>query len=114
MKIRLEEMSWSEVEEVLKEPNAVILPTGSIEQHDLHLPLNVDIRCAAYIAEQAARKVTDEHKIRVLVAPVVNYVEASTFSKFPGTIGISLDTFVRVRRYYSELCKPGVQEHHHC
>lgn len=96
MKIKLEDMSWPEVEEILKKPNVMILPTGCIEQHGRHLPLSVDLRCATYIAELAARKVTDEHNIRILVAPAVPYGEVSGFSKFPGTVGLSVDTFTRV------------------
>ena len=94
MKIKLEEMSWPEVAEVLKQPNVVILPAGSMEQHGLHLPLNVDSSCSAYIAEQTAIKVIEEHKIQVLVAPTVSYGETSSFRRYPGTIGISLDTLV--------------------
>ena len=84
--IKFEEMSWPEVAEVLQEPNAMILPVGSIEQHGPHLPLNVDFRIAEYIAWQAARRVTNEYKIRILVAPAVRYTEAlSGFSRtFPG------------------------------
>ena len=96
MKIRLEDMTWPEVEGVLKEPNVVILPTGCLEQHGRHLPLSVDTRCAAYVAELAARKVTDEHNIRVVVAPPVIYGETLTFRNFPGTVGLSLDTITRV------------------
>ena len=96
MKIRLEDMTWPEVEEVLKKPRVMILPVGSIEQHGPHLPLSVDFRCAAYIAEQAAARVTEEGKIHALVAPVVRYAETSTFRSFPGTIGLSIDTTIRV------------------
>jgi len=95
-KVKLEHMTWPEVEEVLQEPNVMVLPVGSIEQHGLHLPLSVDFRCAEYIAWEAAKKVTDEYKIRVLVAPAVRYTEAAFFSRFPGTTGISFDTLVRV------------------
>jgi creatinine amidohydrolase len=98
MKIKLEEMSWPEVDEVLKQPNVVILPVGAIEQHGLHLPLDVDARCSAHIAEQVARKVIEEHKIGVLVAPTVYYGETSTFRGFPGTIGVSVDTLVSMIR----------------
>ncbi|GAI19376.1 unnamed protein product, partial [marine sediment metagenome] len=87
MEIRLENLSWPEVKEVLKKPHAVILPTGSVEQHGLHLPLNVDYRCPTYVAELAAGKVAKEHDIRVLVAPAVHYGEtSSTFADFPGVI----------------------------
>ncbi len=96
MKILWEDMSWPEIEEVLKRPNAVILPTGSTEQHGLHLPVNVDSRCAAYIAEQAARKVSEENQIPVLVLPVVPYGDTATFRYYPGTVSLSIDTFSRV------------------
>ena len=98
MKIRLDGMTWPEVEEALRKPNAVIVPTGSTEQHGLHLPLNVDACCATHMAEQAARKVNDEHQIRVIVAPTISYGETTTFSLagFTGTIGVSVDTMIRV------------------
>ncbi|MBA7560020.1 Creatinine amidohydrolase [subsurface metagenome] len=96
--IKFEDMSWSEVAEVLKEPNAMILPVGSIEQHGPHLPLNVDFRITEHIAWQAARRVTDENKIHVLVAPAVRYAEVLSGSSrtFPGTTGVRFDTFMSV------------------
>ena len=98
MKIKLDEMTWPEVAEVLKKSNAVVVPVGSTEQHGLHLPLNVDARCATHMAEQAAEKVNDGHQIRVIVAPAITYGETSTFSLagFTGTIGVSVDTLIRV------------------
>jgi len=100
MKIKLEDMSWPEIEEALKEPNVAILPTGATEQHGRHLPVNVDSRSATYVAEQAARKVTEEHQIRVLVLPTIYYGETSgtpPFSRaFTGNIGVSVDTYLRM------------------
>lgn len=96
MKIKLDDMTWPEVEEVLRAPNAVVIPVGSTEQHGLHLPLSVDSRCATYMAEQAARKVTEEHQIRAVVAPTIHYTEVVDFESFPGSIGISVDTEIRV------------------
>ena len=94
--IKLEYMTWVEVAEVLKQRNVVILPVGSIEQHGPHLPLNTDSVHPTYLAEKAARKVTDEHEIRVLVAPTFYYGDDSEFKMFPGTIGVSPDTLVKV------------------
>jgi len=93
MKIRLEDMRWPEVEEALKGSHVVLLPTGATEQHGRHLPLSVDSRNATHLSELAARKVTDEHDIRVLVAPVIAYGEISGHGSYPGTIGVSPDTF---------------------
>jgi len=100
MKIRLGDMRWPEVEEVLKKTNVVILPTGATEQHGRHLPVNFDAAVATHIAEQVARRVTEEHEIRVLVAPTIPYGETfgtPPFGKLlPGTIGISGDTTIRL------------------
>lgn len=96
MKVRLDEMSWSEVKEVLTKPHVVLLPLGSTEEHGAHLPLNVDSAAATYIAEHAARKVAEEHKIFVLVAPTIDYTDVSIHKMFPGTIGVKVDTLIRM------------------
>ena len=96
MKVRLAEMSWPEVQEILTKPNAVLLPIGSTEQHGAHLPLNVDSLTATYIAEKTALKVADEHNICVLVAPTVDYTDVSVHKMFPGTVGLKVDTLIRV------------------
>lgn len=96
MNIHLSDLSWPEIAEVQKKPNLIILPTGSTEQHGHHLPTNVDSCLATYLAEQAAQKVNTGKKIRALVAPTIHYTEVDTFKEFPGTIGISLDTEVRL------------------
>jgi len=107
MQIRLENLTWPEVEDILKGPNAIILPTGSVEQHGRHLPLSIDYRCPEYVAEQAAKKVSEEHGIRVLVAPSVQYGETSSgFTDYPGTIGLSIDTAIRV---YEDLARSFIR-----
>lgn len=96
MDSRLSDLSWPEIAEIQKKPNLIILPIGSTEQHGPHLPINVDSCLATYLAEQAAKKVNTEQPIRVLVAPTIHYTEVDTFKEFPGTIGISLDTEVKL------------------
>jgi len=96
MEIFLANLTWPLVEEILKKPNAVVVPVGSVEQHGRHLPLSVDYRCPAYVAELAARKFTEENGIRVLVAPAIHYGETTGFGDFPGTIGLTIDTSISV------------------
>jgi creatinine amidohydrolase len=96
LKIRLDEMSWPDVKNILTKPHAVILPIGSTEEHGAHLPLNVDSFTVTYIAENAARKVKTENGVDVLVAPTIDYTDVSPHKMFPGTIGVKLDTFIRV------------------
>ena len=45
------ELSWPEVDEVLKNTDTVLLPMGSTEQHGRHLPLGVDGYIPIGIAE---------------------------------------------------------------
>ena len=96
MTVRLDEMTWPEVKELLTKPHAVILPIGSTEEHGGHLPLNVDSATGTYIAEGAAKKVVTEHGINVVVAPTIDYTDISPHKIFPGTIGVKLDTLMKM------------------
>ena len=72
MVLRLGEMTWPEVAEVLKKPNAIILTVGATEEGGYHMPLNFANVIFSYIAEKSADKVTDQHpKISVNVAPTI-------------------------------------------
>jgi creatinine amidohydrolase len=92
MKVRFSHFTWPEIAEIQKQPNIIILPVGSTEQHGPHLPLNVDSCCPTYIAEKAAFLTNQEKKIVALVAPTVHYTEVATFDSYPGSIGVSVDT----------------------
>ena len=96
--MKLDEMRWPEVEELLTKPNVVILPIGATEQHGPHLPLNTDTASTVYFAEQVAHRVTEEHSIRVVVAPAIPYGETRGTPPFgqllPGTISITGDTVI--------------------
>ena len=96
MDIHLTDLSWPEIAKIQQKPHLIILPIGSTEQHGPHLPVNVNSCLATYLAEQAARKINAGKKISVLVAPTIHYTEVETFREFPGTIGISLDTEIRL------------------
>lgn len=105
--IRLECLTWTDVADILKKPNAIVIPVGSVEQHGPHLPLNTDSSIAGYMAYGAARKVTDVFGIRVLVAPTIPYGDVTIHKKFPGTVGISTETLTRV---IEELIRAFVEQ----
>ena len=96
MTVRLEDMTWPEVKEALTRPHAIIIPLGSTEEHGYHLPLKTDSLHATHIAEHAAQRVLDEHNIRAMVAPTLDYTDVSMHKMFPGTIGLKVDTLIRV------------------
>ena len=92
----MENMTWKEVEEAVKQTKTVIIPFGSTEEHGYHLPLSTDYLIAYEIGKMVAEKV------KVLVAPPITYGVCRTTASFPGTITISLET---IKNLTKEICK---------
>lgn len=85
--MRLDHMTWREVEDYLERSAGIILPTGSTEQHGPMGLIGTDALCAATIAGQAARAAG------AVVAPVLAYAPAPFNTGFPGTVSISPGLF---------------------
>lgn len=85
--MRLDHMTWPEVEAYLTRSNAILLPVGSTEQHGPMGLIGTDALCATVIAERAAEQA------RALVAPTLALTPAPFNMAFPGTISISEPTF---------------------
>jgi creatinine amidohydrolase len=82
-------MNWMQVEERVRQDDRCILPIGSVEQH-AYLSLGTDMILAEKVSLDAAEP------LGVPVFPVVPYGLASTFADFPGTLSLSLRTYVGV------------------
>jgi creatinine amidohydrolase len=65
--MKLEDLTWKEIEEYLKSNRQLILPVGTCEQHGPHLPLNTDTLVAERVAEYLSEKTG------VLVGPTLSY-----------------------------------------
>lgn len=89
-KVVLPEMSWPEVEEVLKETSVAIIPVGSCEQHGLHLPLGADFLGGFTMAKKIAEEAG------AVVAPVLWVGYSEHHMGFPGTITLTTETLVQV------------------
>jgi creatinine amidohydrolase len=85
--LRLDHMTWPEVEAHLARKGGVILPVGSTEQHGPMGLIGTDAQCATVIAEQAAGL------CGAVVAPTLALTPAPFNMAFPGTISISTATF---------------------
>ena len=81
----LQDRTFQEVGEYLQKNQTIILPYALSEQHGAHLPLDVDIRNADFLAAKLAER------LGCLTAPTLNY----TFSggMLPGTINVKPNTF---------------------
>ncbi len=82
-------MNWLQVEERVKQDDRCILPIGSVEQH-ARLSLGTDMILAEKVALDAAEP------LGVPVFPVLPYGLASSFADFPGTVSLSLRTYISV------------------
>ena len=65
--MRLDDLTWKEVEEYLKSNRQLIVPIGTCEQHGPHLPLNTDTLVANKLAEYLSEETG------ILVGPTLNY-----------------------------------------
>ncbi len=89
--MRIAEMNWMQVEEYLKHDDRAVLPLGSTEQHAF-LSLATD----SLLAERMATEAADP--LGVPVFPVLSYGITPYFTAYPGTVTLTMETFLRVVR----------------
>jgi len=87
---RYNRLTWEEMNDAIAMQKVVILPTGSTEQHGLHLPLETD----AFLVESVCLEVGSRIPDRVLVLPTISYGLNMHHIDFPGTIHIEPETFI--------------------
>jgi creatinine amidohydrolase len=91
------EMTWTEVDEALKDRPVAILPVGATLAHGPHLPVSTDTVVATEMARRAAAKLK-EHGISALILPPVHFAVADIGADFAGTISIAPETEVALVR----------------
>lgn len=100
--MRLDLSTWLEVEAYLTKSSAIVLPTGSNEQHGPMGLIGTDAICAEVIATRAANKAD------ALVAPTLAYTPAPFNLAFPGSTSISPQTFrTLIREIVEGLASQG-------
>lgn len=85
--MKLEQMTWYEVDGRIAEGAAIMLPVGSTEQHGPMGRIGTDTICAEAVA-LAAAEICD-----AIVAPPLAYTPAPFNTAFPGTVSVSAVTF---------------------
>jgi creatinine amidohydrolase len=94
VRVRLAELTSPAIGRLLERPHVALLPVGSTEQHGPHLPLDVDIRLATALCDEAARAAGPD--IAALVAPPLALGVSEHHMGFPGTLSLDAETFVAV------------------
>lgn len=90
--IWLNELTWLDIAEYLKNDDILIIPVGSTEQHGPAAPLGLDTYAAIALAEDAAKKTN------VLSAPPLWFGDSSHHLGFPGTISIRTETLIELTK----------------
>ncbi len=85
--MKLEHMTWYEVEARIEAGAAILLPVGSTEQHGPMGRIGTDTICAEAIALAAAKR------CHAIVAPALAYTPAPFNTAFPGTVSLSEPIF---------------------
>jgi len=86
--VKIENLTWIEAEEILKEYDVVLIPLGArTKEHGPHMPLNTDWILAEYLAERVAAEVP------VVLMPTIQYGYYPSFLEYPGSVSLKLETF---------------------
>lgn len=87
---KLENLSYPEVDEYLKEKDIILVPTGSVEQHSPYGLIGTDFITAEAVAQRVAEA------MQILVAPTVKYGVSPHHMAFSGTVSLMPDTMIRL------------------
>lgn len=90
-RLQYEKLTWPEIKEAVQRDVVVLIPTGAIEEHGHHLPLDTDVVIARGICMEAARRLPDQ----VLVMPPLWFGYETHHMDFHGTIDIPWQLFVQ-------------------
>lgn len=85
-------MSWEDADASLETADAVILPTGSVEQHSIHLPLSVDTLRADHLSAKLVEAAPD-HDLSLVRLPTLPFGYSEHHMNFPGTVTLAQDTY---------------------
>jgi len=95
--IEIAEMTWTEVDQALKDRPVALLPVGATEAHGPHLPLSTDTLIATEMARRTAVKLK-ERGITSLIVPAVGFTIADFGAEFAGTISLPPETAMALLR----------------
>ncbi|QLG60475.1 creatininase family protein [Halorarum salinum] len=88
-------MTWEDAGESLLTADCAILPTGSVEQHSVHLPLSTDTLRADHLTAELV-EAADDHGLEFVRLPTLPYGYSEHHMRFPGTVTLSQDTYKSV------------------
>src|SRR5688500_15022561 len=98
--IVMSEMTWTEIDEAMKDRPVAIVPVGATEAHGPHLPVSADTVIAMEMAKRGAAKLK-ENGVHSLILPPVNFTVAEFGAAFAGTLSLPPETATALLRDYA-------------
>jgi creatinine amidohydrolase len=95
--VLMPEMSWTEIEQALKDRPIALLPVGNTEAHGPHLPVATDTVIAIEMARRTAVRLK-QRGLNALIAPPITFCVSELGTAFPGTVSLPPDTAVALVR----------------
>ena len=104
-KYNMNDMSWPEIAESLKENDVVLVPVGSTEEHGLHLPISTDSLIPIELCKILAEK------LGALVGPPIYTGVSPYHMPWPGTITLKENTLIElIKDYCTSLAAHGFKK----
>ena len=101
----LQDMSWMDVEDYLKDNDIIFVPIGSTEQHGPAAPMGLDTYVSLALVEDVAKQT------RVIATPPIWFGDSPHHMAFPGTISIRTETVTAyVKDVIRSLAKHGFKK----
>lgn len=88
-------MTWEDAETAIPDADFIVLPTGSVEQHSIHLPVTVDTLRAENLSRELVTAAPD-HGLSMLRLPTLPYGYSEHHMPRAGTVTIQADTYQAV------------------
>jgi creatinine amidohydrolase len=89
MAFRFTELNWQQIDSLDRDKTIFLLPTGAIEQHGPHLPVDTDI----YNSNVLVGHVAENSGGNVIALPPIWWGTSPHHKGYPGTISLKLETF---------------------
>ena len=89
MAFKFNELNWQQIDNLDRDKTIFLLPTGAIEQHGLHLPVDTDIFNSNALVESVAKSFNGN----VIALPPIWWGTSPHHKGYPGTISLKLETF---------------------
>ncbi|MFB6126392.1 MAG: creatininase family protein [Halolamina sp.] len=109
----LSTMTWEEAGEAFLDADAAVLPTGSVEQHSVHLPVSVDTLRADHLTAELVDGAADsdhDFDLDLVRLPTLPYGMSEHHMNFPGTVTLTPSTYTDVVVEIGEsLARHGVE-----